>query len=92
MFDWIYSTFGRILQLDTSDLRGDVMSCQSMNSASAGKVPAWASLIESLTSALLRHGGAAGTVDLDDMPDRMKRDMGFLDGREPYYEEEARMR
>ena len=26
---------------------------------------------------------------LDSMPDRMKRDMGFLDGRDPYYEDKV---
>ncbi|MEI1246732.1 hypothetical protein [Rhizobium aouanii] len=31
------------------------------------------------------------SLDLDTMPDRVKRDLGFLDGRDPYYEDE-RMR
>ncbi|MBX4948068.1 hypothetical protein HJA95_00315 [Rhizobium binae] len=26
-------------------------------------------------------------LDLDAAPDRVKRDLGFLDGREPYYED-----
>ncbi|MGR9077676.1 hypothetical protein [Rhizobium leguminosarum] len=30
-------------------------------------------------------------LDLDTVPDRVKRDLGFLDGRDPYYEDE-RMR
>ncbi|RUL96673.1 hypothetical protein [Rhizobium chutanense] len=30
-------------------------------------------------------------LDLDAMPNRVKRDLGFLDGRDPYYEDE-RMR
>ncbi|MBY5319805.1 MULTISPECIES: hypothetical protein [Rhizobium] len=30
-------------------------------------------------------------LDLDTAPDRVKRDLGFLDGRDPYYEDE-RMR
>ena len=30
-------------------------------------------------------------LDLSVMPDRVKRDLGFLDGRDPYYEDE-RMR
>ncbi|MDV4153546.1 MULTISPECIES: hypothetical protein [Rhizobium] len=31
------------------------------------------------------------SLDLDTAPDRVKRDLGFLDGRDPYYEDE-RMR
>lgn len=27
-------------------------------------------------------------LDLDAAPDRVKRDLGFLDGRDPYYEDE----
>jgi hypothetical protein len=64
------------------------MSCQTIEQPSIGKIPAWARLIATLTSALLRHGGAPGKLDLDDMPDRVKRDMGFLDGREPRYEDD----
>jgi hypothetical protein len=30
-------------------------------------------------------------LDLDTAPDRVKRDLGFLDGRDPHYEDE-RMR
>jgi len=30
-------------------------------------------------------------LDLDTAPDRLKRDLGFLDGRDPHYEDE-RMR
>ncbi|EJC80601.1 hypothetical protein Rleg4DRAFT_2235 [Rhizobium leguminosarum bv. trifolii WSM2297] len=30
-------------------------------------------------------------LDLDAAPDRIKRDLGFLDGRDPYYEDD-RMR
>jgi len=29
-------------------------------------------------------------LDLDTAPDRVKRDLGFLDGRDPYYEDECR--
>lgn len=29
-------------------------------------------------------------LDLEATPDRIKRDLGFLDGREPRYEEERR--
>lgn len=31
------------------------------------------------------------SLDLETVPDRVKRDLGFLDGRDPYYEDE-RMR
>jgi hypothetical protein len=31
-------------------------------------------------------------IDLEATPDRIKRDLGFLDGREPHYEEEERRR
>jgi hypothetical protein len=38
-------------------------------------------------------GGAEPSprLDLDEMPERLKRDLGFLDGREPRYEDD-RMR
>jgi hypothetical protein len=29
-------------------------------------------------------------LDLDTAPDRVKRDLGFLDGRDPHYEDECR--
>ncbi|MGZ2484795.1 hypothetical protein ACVITL_003318 [Rhizobium pisi] len=29
-------------------------------------------------------------LDLTAAPDRVKRDLGFLDGRDPYYEDECR--
>ncbi|AXA39344.1 hypothetical protein [Rhizobium leguminosarum] len=35
--------------------------------------------------------GRMPSLDLDTVPDRVKRDLGFLDGRDPYYEDE-RMR
>jgi hypothetical protein len=31
-------------------------------------------------------------LDLDSMPDRVKRDLGFMDGRDPFYEDEPRLR
>jgi hypothetical protein len=40
---------------------------------------------------LTRSRLPVGKLDLDAMPDRVKRDLGFLDGREPRYEDE-RMR
>jgi hypothetical protein len=43
-----------------------------------------------LSLPLSRGDGTPGKVDLDDMPDRVKRDMGFLDGREPRYEDDLR--
>jgi hypothetical protein len=39
----------------------------------------------------MRRRLPVGKLDLDAMPDRVKRDLGFLDGREPRYEDE-RMR
>jgi hypothetical protein len=29
-------------------------------------------------------------LDLDGMPDHVKRDLGFMDGRDPFYEAEPR--
>ena len=35
---------------------------------------------------LWRRRGPGNRLDVDAMPDYMKRDLGFLDGREPRYE------
>lgn len=36
--------------------------------------------------ALQHMAGHSSQLDLDAMPDRVKRDLGFMDGREPRYE------
>ncbi|KAA0700580.1 hypothetical protein DTW90_02710 [Neorhizobium sp. P12A] len=66
------------------------MSCQIVEQTSVEKIPAWMRLIELLSLPLSRGDGTPGKIDLDDMPDRVKRDMGFLDGREPRYEDDLR--
>jgi hypothetical protein len=41
---------------------------------------------------LFRGDCSMPRIDLEATPDRIKRDLGFLDGREPHYEEEGRRR
>lgn len=46
-----------------------------------------------LTEILERLAGSFCRVpklDMETVPDRVKRDLGFLDGREPHYEDERR--
>ena len=55
--------------------------------AEAAKPTLVARLLESLAQVFLKHGEPSPHVDLDEMPDRLKRDLGFLDGREPRYDD-----
>ncbi|MGO4563879.1 hypothetical protein AB4Z52_02245 [Rhizobium sp. 2YAF20] len=55
---------------------------------SALKSKAYPSILKGLFVFLARRVAPAAKLDLDGMPDRVKRDLGFLDGREPRYEDE----
>ncbi|MBB3655090.1 hypothetical protein FHX15_000289 [Rhizobium sp. BK650] len=47
---------------------------------------------EALVTAIRRLARGVGSrmprLDMDAMPDRIKRDLGFLDGRDPHYEDD----
>lgn len=73
------------------------MRCEAINAMLAEKISIWARLMAFAVQALSKDGGAgvgpvSARVDLDELPDRVKRDLGFLDGREPYYEDDGRTR
>ncbi|MDI7860788.1 hypothetical protein MRS76_02370 [Rhizobiaceae bacterium n13] len=43
-------------------------------------------LLTRIGDALLRVGRSPVRLDLECLPDHIKRDLGFLDGREPHYD------
>ncbi|MEF0938566.1 hypothetical protein [Rhizobium sp. BR 362] len=47
-----------------------------------------ARLLETLAQIFAGGAEPSPHLDLDEMPDRLKRDLGFLDGREPRYEDD----
>ena len=50
--------------------------------------PSWhVRLLRSTIDAFQHFGRQHPQLDLDEVPDSMKRDLGFLDGRDPYREE-----
>jgi hypothetical protein len=67
---------------------GDVMDMSAAEQPSALKSKAYPSILKGLFAFLARRIAPAAKLDLDGMPDRVKRDLGFLDGREPRYEDE----
>jgi hypothetical protein len=48
-------------------------------------------MLETLAQVFTGRTEPSPRLDLDEMPERLKRDLGFLDGREPRYEDD-RMR
>ena len=63
------------------------MDMCAVEQASAVKPRAHLLLLEAVFEFLTRRRLPVGELDLDAMPDRVKRDLGFLDGREPRYED-----
>lgn len=63
------------------------MDCYVMEPVDAAKPRLLARFLESLARVFLAHGEPSPHLDPDDMPDRLKRDLGFLDGREPHYDD-----
>ncbi|NTJ67477.1 hypothetical protein G6M50_05830 [Agrobacterium rhizogenes] len=63
------------------------MDCYVIEPVDAAKPTLLARLLESVTQVFLKHGEPSPNLDLDEMPDRLKRDLGFLDGREPHYDD-----
>jgi hypothetical protein len=70
---------------------GDVMDVSVMEPVASEKTRSYLPLLEALFAVLARRSPRVGKLHLEAMPDRVKRDLGFLDGREPRYEDE-RMR
>jgi hypothetical protein len=67
---------------------GDAMDMCAIEQASAVTPQAHLPVLGALFAFLARCRLPVGKLDLDAMPDRVKRDLGFLDGREPRYEDE----
>ncbi len=63
------------------------MDCYVMEQVEAARPTVLARLLESLAQVFVKHAEPSPHLDLDEMPDRLKRDLGFLDGREPHYDD-----
>ena len=62
------------------------MSCHAIEeNRSSAKEALIASVIRRLARGI---GSRVPRLDMDAMPDRIKRDLGFLDGRDPHYEDD----
>jgi hypothetical protein len=70
------------------DYRGDVMDCVTIEQAETRAVSKPSLWLSELARTLVRRIVRRERLDLEGMPDRVKRDLGFLDGREPRYEAE----
>ena len=63
------------------------MDCYVVEQVETARPSILARLLESVTQAFVSHAEPSPHLDLNEMPDRLKRDLGFLDGREPRYED-----
>ena len=64
------------------------MDCYVAEQMESVRPTVLARVFESLAQVFVRHAEPSPHLDIDEIPDRLKRDLGFLDGREPYYEDE----
>ncbi|AGB72020.1 MULTISPECIES: hypothetical protein [Rhizobium] len=65
------------------------MDCYVVEQVETARPRILARLLESVTQAFVSHAEPSPHLDLDEMPDRLKRDLGFLDGREPRYDDRS---
>ncbi|WFU07840.1 hypothetical protein QA646_10960 [Rhizobium sp. CB3090] len=63
------------------------MDCYAVEQTNA-RPSALARVLETAAQIFIRGWEPSPRLDLDEMPDRLKRDLGFLDGREPRYEDD----
>lgn len=66
------------------------MDCYAIERENCAEPGFIARIIAGLAAALTPAAERGPRLDLEIMPDRIKRDLGFLDGREPRYEEDLR--
>lgn len=66
------------------------MDCIAIERQSEARAPRVSERLVVLWRKVLRRLSGWDRLYLDDMPDRIKRDLGFMDGREPRYEPECR--
>lgn len=64
------------------------MDCYAVERIEVAKPSGFARVLESLAQVFTRHAEPSSRLDLEDVPDRVKRDLGFLDGREPRYQDD----
>jgi hypothetical protein len=62
----------------------DCYAVEQMNARPSALARMW----ETVAQVFIRGMEPSPRLDLDEMPDRLKRDLGFLDGREPRYEDD----
>lgn len=63
------------------------MDCYAVEQMEVARSTGLARVLESLAQMFARHAEPSPRLDLEEIPDRLKRDLGFLDGREPRYED-----
>ncbi len=60
------------------------MDCYVAEQVETARPTVLSRLLESLALVFAKRAEPSPHLDLDEMPDRLKRDLGFLDGREPH--------
>ncbi|WP_037151315.1 hypothetical protein [Rhizobium freirei] len=63
------------------------MDCYVVEQVEVARPTVLARVLESLMQVFAKRAEPSPNLDLDEMPDRLKRDLGFLDGREPRYDD-----
>jgi hypothetical protein len=68
------------------DYRGDVMDYAALEHAHRRTTSRASSWLSDLGRTLALRIARRERLDLEGMPDRVKRDLGFIDGRDPRYD------
>ncbi|MFT4180722.1 MAG: hypothetical protein QM636_02265 [Rhizobium sp.] len=63
------------------------MDCYAVEQVNVAKPSVLSRALAALSKAFPGQAEPAPRLDLEEMSDRLKRDLGFLDGREPYCED-----
>ncbi|HEX8049376.1 hypothetical protein [Rhizobium sp.] len=67
------------------------MDCHAVEQVNIARPSVLARMLETLAQVFPGRTASLPRLDLDEMPEQIKRDLGFLDGRAPHYED-SRMR
>ncbi|ACM27302.1 hypothetical protein MOV66_27120 [Agrobacterium sp. SHOUNA12C] len=67
------------------------MDCHAVEQVNIARPSVLARMLETLAQVFPGSTASLPRLDLDEMPEQLKRDLGFLDGRAPHYED-GRMR
>jgi hypothetical protein len=68
--------------------KGDVMDCKAIEQSTKPVGLSILALLPGVAGWFYAKLNHPSRLDLEGTPDRVKRDLGFLDGRDPRYEEE----